>query len=77
MFSGHVAVEATLLGGSEVFDIARIKSNVNSGSIRRGQSGCQYGDVNAEIKADTVAVICMAAEHSVSIRLKTDLCEKV
>ena len=27
MFSGHVAVEATLLGGSEVFDIANIKTN--------------------------------------------------
>ena len=94
MFSGHVAVEATLLGGSEVPDIANIKSNAartnglfkpekrirsgqrlrkffcivsllcevagridkvegNSGTIRPGQRGCQYGEVSADIKADT------------------------
>ena len=89
-----MVVEATLLGGSEVPDIANITSNAartnglfkpekrirrgqrlrkffcivsllcevagridkveggNSGTIRPGQRGCQYGEVNADIKAD-------------------------
>lgn len=68
MFSGHVVVEATLVGGSEVPDIANIKSNAARTNglfkpekrIRRGQRLRKFFCI--------VSLLCEVAGRSIMLR---------